>query len=139
MPFLSATETVFSRVQPRNALTAIFVTLAGMKIFSNSAQSINAPASIDVSNSGKRISRKLLQSANVFDFITEIFGAKGINDSILKNLVKSQEETHERMVIDTHITIKKGSFAEYMHAKDILWPANFFLLSIIWEHFEAGI
>ena len=63
--------------------------------------------------------------------ITEIFGAKGINDSILKNLVKSQEETHERMVIDTHITIKKGSFAEYMHAKDILWPANFFLLSII--------
>ena len=63
--------------------------------------------------------------------ITELFGVKGINDSILKNLVKAQEETHERKVIDTHVTIKKDSFAEYMHAKDILWPANFFLLSII--------
>ncbi len=63
--------------------------------------------------------------------ITEIFGAKGINVSILKNLVKAQEETHQRKVIDTHITIKKGSFAENMHAKDILWPVNFFLLSII--------
>ena len=63
--------------------------------------------------------------------ITEIFGAKGINDSILTNLVKAQEETHDRRIIDTHITIKKGSFAEYMHAKDIIWPANFFLLSII--------
>lgn len=63
--------------------------------------------------------------------ITEIFGAKGVNDSIIKNMVKAQEETHERKIIDTHITIKKGSFAEYRHAKDILWPANFFLLSII--------
>ena len=63
--------------------------------------------------------------------ITELFSVKGINDSILKNLVKAQEETHERKVVDTHVTIKKGSFAEYMHAKDVLWPANFFLLSII--------
>lgn len=63
--------------------------------------------------------------------ITEIFGVKGINDSIINNLVKAQEETHERKIIDTHITIKKGSFAEYRHARDILWPANFFLLSII--------
>ena len=63
--------------------------------------------------------------------ITEIFGVKGINDSILENLVKAQEETQERKVIDTHITIKKGSFAEFMHARDILWPSNFFLLSII--------
>lgn len=63
--------------------------------------------------------------------ICELFGAKGINDSILKNLVKAQEETHERKVIDTHIVIKKGSFAENMHEKDILWPANFFVLSII--------
>lgn len=63
--------------------------------------------------------------------ITEVFGAKGINDSILNNLVKAQEETHERKIIDTHITIKKGCFAEYRHAKDIIWPANFFLLSII--------
>lgn len=62
--------------------------------------------------------------------ITEIFGIKGINDSILNNLIKSQEETHERKIIDTHVTIKKGSFAVYRHAKDILWPANFFLLSI---------
>ena len=63
--------------------------------------------------------------------ITEIFGVKGINDKIIDNIVKSQEETHKRLVIDTHITIKKGSFAEYRHVKDILWPSNFFLLSII--------
>ncbi len=63
--------------------------------------------------------------------ITEIFGVKGINDSIVDNIIKSQETTHERKIIDTHITVKKGSFAEYRHARDILWPANFFLLSII--------
>lgn len=63
--------------------------------------------------------------------ITEIFGVKGINDSIIDNLVKAQEETHERKIIDTHVIIKKGSFAEFRHAKDILWPSNFFLLSII--------
>ena len=63
--------------------------------------------------------------------ITEIFGVKGINDSIVDNIVKSQEETHSRKIIDTHVTIKKGSFAEYRHARDILWPSNFFLLSII--------
>lgn len=62
--------------------------------------------------------------------ISELCGAKGINDSILKNLVKAQEETHTRKVVDTHITIKKGSFAENMHEKDILWPTNFFVLSI---------
>ena len=63
--------------------------------------------------------------------ITEIFEVKGINDSIISNIIKSQEETHERKIIDTHITIKKGSFAEFRHARDILWPSNFFLLSII--------
>jgi hypothetical protein len=63
--------------------------------------------------------------------ITEIFEVKGINDSILGNIVKAQEETHERKIIDTHVTIKKGSFAEYRHARDIIWPSNFFLLSII--------
>ncbi len=62
--------------------------------------------------------------------ITEIFGVKGINDNIVDNIIKEQEETSERKVIDTHVTIKKGSFAENMHSKDILWPANFFLLSI---------
>ena len=63
--------------------------------------------------------------------ITEIFGVKGINDSILNNIIKAQEETNERKIIDTYVTIKKGSFAEYRHAKDIIWPSNFFLLSII--------
>ena len=63
--------------------------------------------------------------------ITEIFGAKGINDGIVNNIVKSQEETHTRKIIDTHVTIKKGSFAEYKHSRDILWPSNFFVLSII--------
>jgi H+/Cl- antiporter ClcA len=63
--------------------------------------------------------------------ITELFGVKGINDGIIDNIVKSQEETHKRLVIDTHITIQKGSFAEFRHVKDIIWPSNFFLLSII--------
>ena len=62
--------------------------------------------------------------------ITEVLKAKGINDGIINNLIKAQEETHERHVIDTHIEIKKGSFAEHLHVKDIIWPSNFFLLSI---------
>ena len=73
--------------------------------------------------------------------VTTIFKAKGINDGIINNLIKSQEETHERQIIDTHVVIKKGSFAENMHADDILWPTNFFLLSITpskTHHVEIG-
>ncbi len=73
----------------------------------------------------------IIIAVSVSYIITEIFKAKGITDGIIKNLIKSQEETHERKIIDTHLVVKKGSFAENMHSKDILWPANFFLLSII--------
>ena len=62
--------------------------------------------------------------------MTEIFGVKGINDSIVNNIIKTQEDARERKIIDTHVTIKKGSFAEHRHTRDILWPTNFFLLSI---------
>ena len=50
---------------------------------------------------------------------------------ILENIIKNQEQTQKLTTIETFITIRKNSFAEFMHIKDILWPANFFLLSIL--------
>jgi len=69
--------------------------------------------------------------ASISYMITEIFSAKGINDSIIENIVKSKEKTKKLSTFEAYVTIQKNSFAEFMKIKDILWPANFVILSII--------
>ncbi len=61
--------------------------------------------------------------------ITEIFGIKGINDTIINSMIKLQEETKERKVLDVFLVVKKGCFAEYKKSKDIIWPSNLSVIS----------
>ncbi len=63
--------------------------------------------------------------------ITEIFSTKSINDSVLESRVEAQNADKEHMVIDTFVTVKSGSFAIGKQIRDILWPANLFVLSFV--------
>ena len=61
--------------------------------------------------------------------ITEIFGAKSINDSILERGIEKMNEGKSKRVIDTFITVQADSFAIGKQLRDIFWPANLFVLS----------
>ena len=67
--------------------------------------------------------------------ITEIFGAKSINDTVLENRVEEFNEGKTAMVYDTYVTVKKGAFAVGKQVRDIFWPANLFVLSV--KHDES--
>ena len=67
--------------------------------------------------------------------ITEIFGAKSINDTVLENRVEEFNEGKTSMVYDTYVTVKKGAFAVGKQVRDIFWPANLFVLSV--KHDES--
>jgi H+/Cl- antiporter ClcA len=61
--------------------------------------------------------------------ITIIFKTKSINDSVIDNIIKERNERYPSVVIDAFVTIQKDSFAHGKQIRDILWPANLFVLS----------
>ncbi len=62
--------------------------------------------------------------------ITELFSAKSINDSVVENTVKERYQGKTPVVIDTFVEVQKGAFAVGKQIRDILWPANLFVLSV---------
>ncbi len=62
--------------------------------------------------------------------ITEIFGAKSINDTVLETKIEEINEKMTSKVIDTFVVVEKGSFAIGKQIRDIFWPANLFVLSV---------
>jgi H+/Cl- antiporter ClcA len=62
--------------------------------------------------------------------ITELFGVKSINDSVLENRLEALNEGKEKSVIDAFVTVQDGSFAVGKQIRDIFWPANLFVLSV---------
>jgi hypothetical protein len=69
--------------------------------------------------------------ASAISFVmTEIFGAKSINESVIDNRIADLNNTKTLKVYDTFVTVKKGSFAVGKQMRDILWPANLFILSL---------
>ncbi len=71
----------------------------------------------------------IVASALAF-IITEIFGVKSINDSVLDTRVEEQNEGKTIKVIDTFVTIQRGAFAIGKQIRDIFWPNNLFVLSL---------
>lgn len=62
--------------------------------------------------------------------ITEIFGAKSINDIALEDKTEAMSAHRTPRLIDTFVTVKGNSFAIGKQIRDIFWPANLFVLSI---------
>lgn len=71
----------------------------------------------------------ILVSAAAYS-MTEIFGVKSINDSVIDARVKSIYADKQPVLTDTHVTVQDGSFAVGKQVRDILWPNNLFVLSI---------
>ncbi len=67
--------------------------------------------------------------AGVAFMITEIFGAESINDRVLENRVEELNEGKSTTVLDRYLTVRKGSFAEGMHVRDVFWPNGTFVLA----------
>lgn len=67
--------------------------------------------------------------------ITEIFGAKSINDTVVDTFVEENNRDKTIKVFDTFVNVQKGSFAVGKQIRDIFWPANLFVLSL--QHDET--
>ena len=63
-------------------------------------------------------------------FITELFGAKSINDSAMEARVEDQNEGKVPTVNNVTVTVMSGAFAVGKQIRDIFWPANMFVLSV---------
>ena len=62
--------------------------------------------------------------------ITEFFGVKSINDSVIEHRVENLHKGAEATVSEAFITVNPGSFAVGKQVRDIFWPSNLFILSI---------
>lgn len=62
--------------------------------------------------------------------MTEIFGVKSINDTVIDARVKAIYADKQPVLTDTHVVVRDGSFAVGKQVRDILWPNNLFVLSI---------
>ncbi len=68
--------------------------------------------------------------------ITEMFGVKSVNDSVLENRVEELSGDKKPRVLEAFVTVQKGSFAIGKQIRDIFWPANLFVLSV--KHSTQG-
>jgi hypothetical protein len=69
-------------------------------------------------------------TALVAYLITEMMGAKSMNDTVIELREDFEENSQEHIVIDTYITVQAGSFAVGKQIRDIFWPRNLFVLSL---------
>ncbi len=63
-------------------------------------------------------------------FITELLGVHSIGDSVLHARMEEDVEGKTRHVRESFVTVQAGSFAVGKQIRDILWPANMFVLSV---------
>ncbi len=66
--------------------------------------------------------------------MTELFGVKSINDSVIEHRVESMQEGKQARVAETFVTVQSDSFAVGKQIRDILWPHNLFVLSMKFSH-----
>lgn len=81
----------------------------------------------------------VIVSACVAYVITEMFDVNSITDIALENTVKNYYSDQTPEVYDTFVEIKHHSFAVGKQIRDILWPSNFFVLSVKHSGKEAEV
>ena len=85
--------------------------------------------SVEALSSHENILHVIIAAAVAY-MITELFDVKSINETILDNKLEDYRHGKKFEVIDTFVTVQKGSFAIGKQIRDIFWPANLFVLSI---------
>ena len=71
----------------------------------------------------------ILAAATAF-IVTELFGVKSINDSVLEHRLAARGNNAEHRVIDTTVTVQEGAFVVGREIRDVLWPNGLFVLSV---------
>lgn len=94
----------------KSPLTAIFFALEALSCYGN-------------------VMYVIITAATAF-IITEVFGVKSINDTVLEHRVEKMRDGRSPVVHDTYVTVKRGAFAIGKQIRDIFWPANLFVLSV---------
>lgn len=62
--------------------------------------------------------------------ITEIFSAPSINDSVLHTRLEEQNAEKQNKVVEGFFVVQAATFAIGKQIRDVLWPANTFVLSV---------
>ena len=62
--------------------------------------------------------------------LTEIFGVKSINESVIKNKTDALSKGRIRVVKEALVTVCGDSFAIGKQLRDIFWPSGMFIVSI---------
>ena len=62
--------------------------------------------------------------------ITEVFGVKSINDTVIEYREESFRKGKQAHVAEAFVTVNPGSFAVGKQIRDIFWPNNLFVLSV---------
>ncbi len=78
----------------------------------------------------------VIVSAALAYFVTEVFNAKSINETVIERRTKEINAGKTPVVIDTFVTVKASTFAIGKQIRDIFWPCNLFVLSI--KHSEKA-
>ena len=68
-------------------------------------------------------------TAFVAYLITELFGVKSTNDTIIELREDFEESRRDKTVVDAFVVVQKDSFAIGKQIRDIFWPRNLFVLS----------
>lgn len=70
-------------------------------------------------------------------FITELLGAHSIGDNVLHARLEENAEGKHVTVFESFVCVQAGAFAVGKQIRDILWPANMFVLSVAHPSNEA--
>ena len=62
--------------------------------------------------------------------MTELFGVRSVNEHVLDGKLETLHAGKTAAIYDTFVTVQPSSFAVGKEIRDILWPANLFVLSI---------
>lgn len=69
-------------------------------------------------------------TAFVAFLVTEMFGVKSINDTVIELREDYEEKGKKKYEADGFVVVCQGSFAVGKQVRDIFWPRNLFVLSI---------
>ena len=62
--------------------------------------------------------------------ITELFDKICFTEAVIESRVESAHRGRDAIIVYSHMTVQKGSFADGMETRDILWPPTCVVLSI---------
>ena len=62
--------------------------------------------------------------------IAEVSGMVSFTDTIIEARAEAAFHGKETVIVDSHLTVQKGAFADGMETRDILWPPTCTVLSI---------